>query len=202
MPRKPLRGRKYHPSEKPKQELYQEPEASSFARDDFATSLLSSSELGVVVIPQEEYLRLQEEAEARAEAELQVKRWQADFENYRRRVTREREEFIQYASLELIQRLLPVLDNYERALAASANDPQSFRDGVEMIYRQQLEVLIREGLEVVDPAGEPFDPNFHEAVLSVAAEEGVASQTVVEVLQKGYILRGRLLRPALVKVAN
>jgi molecular chaperone GrpE len=125
-----------------------------------------------------------------------------DFENLRRRVDREREAQQRQAAAQLIERLLPVLDNFERALAA-ARDHQADRalqDGVAMIFRQLLDALRREGLAAVDSVGEPFDPEVHEAVATAAASE-LPANTVVEELQRGYLLHDRLLRPALVRVS-
>ncbi|BDG61431.1 nucleotide exchange factor GrpE [Caldinitratiruptor microaerophilus] len=156
--------------------------------------------------PGAEVLRAELEAareEARAYLE-RLARVQADYENYRRRAQREREETVQYANLNLLRELLPVLDNLERALTAANAEGatlESLRAGVEMIARQFREVLERAGLVAV--AAEPgtaFDPHVHEAVLQVEGESEVA--TVVEELQKGYRLGERLVRPALVKVAR
>ncbi|MHB1125803.1 MAG: nucleotide exchange factor GrpE [Bacillota bacterium] len=134
----------------------------------------------------------------------QFVRLQADFENFRKRSRREQEQIVKFAAEKLIGGLLPVLDNLERALAASASqteDLKSFVDGVEMIYRQLMAVLEREGLQPVSAVGQQFDPQFHEAVMQVSVEEG-EENTVVEELQKGYTLGERVIRPAMVKVAK
>jgi molecular chaperone GrpE len=124
----------------------------------------------------------------------------ADFDNYRRRVDREREAHERQATASLIGRLLPVLDNFERALA---RDPGQGRDrmfdGVALIFRQLLEELRQEGLVAVDSVGEPFDPELHEAV-ATTVEPSLPPNIVVEELQRGYRLHSRLLRPALVRV--
>jgi molecular chaperone GrpE len=133
-------------------------------------------------------------------AREQVLRLSADFENYRRRIEREREDSVRHASAGLVTRLLPVLDNFERALS---HDPgpgaDRFYDGVVLIFRQLLEELRREGLTAVDSVGEPFDPAHHEAV-STTVEQALPANIVVEEMQRGYRLYDRLLRPALVKV--
>jgi molecular chaperone GrpE len=125
----------------------------------------------------------------------------AEFDNFRKRTEREREEFQRTAGEKVVRELVPVLDNFERALShADESDAESFRQGVDMIARQLWEVLERQGLEVVDPTGQPFEPEFHEAVQRV--EDGShAPGTVVWVLAKGYLFGGRLLRPAMVGVA-
>lgn len=125
----------------------------------------------------------------------------AEFDNFRKRTEREREEFQRTAGEKVVRELVPVLDNFERALShAEESDAESFRQGVDMIARQLWEVLERQGLEVVDPTGQQFEPEFHEAVQRV--EDGSHPPgTVVWVLAKGYLFGGRLLRPAMVGVA-
>jgi len=130
-------------------------------------------------------------------------RSQADFDNFRRRTQREKEELVKFASAELIIRLLPVLDNFERAIAAakSSGDFEALAKGVDMIHRQLLQVLEQEGLKPMETVGQPFNPEFHEAVMRVESgeyEEG----TVVEELQRGYMLKDRVIRPAMVKVSG
>ncbi|MHB8842271.1 MAG: nucleotide exchange factor GrpE [Candidatus Aquicultor sp.] len=144
----------------------------------------------------------QKEAEA-AEYLDTLKRLQAEMENFRKRMIKEQEQIIQYAAQTVVLELLPVIDNLERALAAAEADAESGRlkEGVELIYTQLKGLLAKECVEVIDPAGEEFDPMKHEAVMQVASDEH-AENTVVEVLQKGYDLKGRLLRPAMVKVAK
>lgn len=145
-------------------------------------------------------------AELRKQAEDNHNRFlraQADFDNYRRRTQKEKEELAQYASLKLVSQLLPVLDNFERALQSGgdAQGSDSFAKGVEMIYRQLMQVLEAEGLRRMDAAGTPFDPELHQAIMQVeseAHEEG----TVVEVVQNGYWLKDKVIRPAMVKVSG
>lgn len=128
-------------------------------------------------------------------------RRQADFENYRKRVEREGQESGQRAVSRLIEDLLPVLDAFERAMAAH-DDPayEEYRKGFELIYRQLWEALTRQGLERVDAEGKFFDPHFHQAIERVESAEH-EDGAVVSVLQPGYTIRGRVLRPALVRVA-
>lgn len=130
-------------------------------------------------------------------------RAQADFDNFRRRTTKEREELAQYASMKLLGQLLPVVDNFGRAIEAAkaGGDGESFSKGVDMIFRQLEGVLDAEGLKPMDVVGQPFNPEFHQAIMQVESdeyEEGI----VVEEVQKGFMLKDKVLRPAMVKVSG
>jgi molecular chaperone GrpE len=129
----------------------------------------------------------------------------ADFENYKKRAARERQEAVKFANEGIINTLLPVLDNFEMALAATtgAQDAaiQSLQSGISMIYQQLKKALADAGVEEVDAANQTFDPNFHEAV-SQQETADVPEGRVVQQLRKGYKLRDRLLRPASVVVAK
>jgi molecular chaperone GrpE len=129
----------------------------------------------------------------------------ADLENYKKRAQREREESIKFANESLFKKLVPVLDNFDMALAAAsqekANTAQSLQTGVAMIHQQFRNALLESGLEEVDAGGEPFDPNFHEAVSQQESDE-VPEGQVLQQLRKGYKLRERLIRPATVVVAK
>jgi molecular chaperone GrpE len=124
----------------------------------------------------------------------------ADFENFRKRSEREKQDYFKYAMFGVIKDLLPVLDDFERALQL-AEEGDEFHRGVEFIYKQLVGVLRRHGVRVVDESGVRFDPNFHEAVMT-EEDPSVPSHTVLAVLRKGYFLHDRLLRPASVKVAT
>lgn len=155
---------------------------------------------------QEVLNRLQAELAAKetALAELQQRllRLQADFDNYRKRTRREQEELTRLANARLIESLLPVLDNLELALAAAAGaEKQALETGVEMTLRHLKEVLTREGLIPVAALGQPFNPEFHEAVAREETTEPDKINLVVEEFRRGYTLHGKLLRPAMVKVA-
>jgi molecular chaperone GrpE len=127
-------------------------------------------------------------------------RLRADFENLKRRAEQERAEHTRRANETLVSRLLPVLDNVERALAASVKAaPTAMRDGLALIQRQLMDELGREGLRPVEAVGRLFDPHLHDAV-ATAQGSGLPPHTVVEELQRGYFFRDRLLRPALVRV--
>jgi molecular chaperone GrpE len=123
----------------------------------------------------------------------------ADFENYRKRADREKTDFFKYALAELIKDLLPVIDNFDRALE-HADEGDEFHKGVLLIYKQLFDALQRHGLKPIVDSGVHFDPNIHEAVVT-EENPSVPAHTVVAILQKGYFLHDRLLRPALVKVA-
>jgi molecular chaperone GrpE len=124
----------------------------------------------------------------------------ADFENFRKRSEREKQDYFKYAMAGVIKDLLPVLDNFDRALE-HAEEGDDFHRGVSLIYKQLFDVLRRHGVRVIDEAGVRFDPNIHEGVVTEENAD-VPSHTVVAVLQKGYFLHDRLLRPAMVKVAT
>lgn len=128
-------------------------------------------------------------------------RLQADFENYRKRVLREQTALVERASEGLVEQLLPVLDSFELALANlnSDTDVESLRKGVELVYAELLGVLERAGLEPIAALGEPFDPNVHEAVMQ---DDGPGEPRVGGVLRTGWKLKGRVLRPAMVKVTR
>ncbi|MEJ2009842.1 MAG: nucleotide exchange factor GrpE [Acidobacteriota bacterium] len=128
-------------------------------------------------------------------------RKQAELENVRKRVEREKEDFLQHATMGLIRALLPTVDALERGLQHREEQvPEKFYTGMELIHRELLDVLKRAGLAPVDSRGQIFDPHVHQAVETVETEEH-RDQEVVEELQRGYKLKQRLLRPAIVKVA-
>lgn len=132
-------------------------------------------------------------------------RLQADFDNYRRRSQREREDLSQYASVKVVTALLPVLDDLERALAAPQPEGEncdSLKTGVQMIQRQLLDVLAKEGLQEIETLGQPFDPYIHEAVMQCEAAEGVEENTITMVLRKGYKMKEKVIRAAMVQVAH
>jgi molecular chaperone GrpE len=124
----------------------------------------------------------------------------AEFDNFRKRTDREREEFRRIASEDLVAELLPVLDNFERALEhGPESDSTAFREGVEMIAKQLWDTLVRQGVEAIDPLGEQFSPEYHEAVHRIEDPDEEPG-TIAMVMAKGYSLNGRLIRPAMVGV--
>ena len=148
---------------------------------------------------------LQAQAAKAAEHWDRLVRQSADLENYKKRAARERQDAIKYATESLMQKLLPVLDNFEAALAAvqnsNAENTESLLTGVSMIQQQLKSALVESGLEEIESQGKPFDPNFHEAVSQAESAEHPEGH-VMQQLRKGYRLRDRLLRPATVIVAK
>jgi molecular chaperone GrpE len=123
-------------------------------------------------------------------------RKQAEFENYKKRIDRERSEFVQFASAELMRELLNALDSFDLALRNTGGDLRGF----ELIYKQLQDTMGRFGLKPIEAKGQKFDPNFHQAVATQPADD-VEENTVVDEMRKGYTLNGRLLRPAMVTVS-
>lgn len=144
-----------------------------------------------------------EEARAQAAQYLDdLQRLKAEFENYRKRMLKEQTALVERASAAVVERLLPVLDNFELALLAAdrTKDYQSMVRGVEMVYGEFIEVLKKEGLERIDALHKPFDPELHEAVMHAEGEGDTV--VVVDEMRPGYRFAGRVLRPVMVKVGN
>ena len=157
-------------------------------------------------VPQEEILqnRIAELEAANADLKDQMLRRQAELENYRKRLIRDKEEAVQYANESLIRDLLGFLDNMERALAAgkSSGDVKGLVEGFEMTQNQLLSTLDKNwGLKAIDSVGQEFDPSLHEACM-MAVDESLDKETVLEEFQKGYTLHGRVIRPAKVKIGK
>jgi molecular chaperone GrpE len=128
-------------------------------------------------------------------------RLQAEFENARKRAAREQHEFRDYALADAVKSLLPILDSFERALQTGSSENSEFRSGVDLIYKQLQDALVKLGLRPIPAKGEPFDPHLHQAVEMVDTTSA-KDHEVLEELQRGYKLKDRLLRPAMVKVAR
>lgn len=130
-------------------------------------------------------------------------RLQAEIANMQRSNTRERQDAAKYRSQALAQKLLDVIDNLERALEVEvkSEDGAAVKKGVEMVYSQVVQAFKEEQIEMLNPINQPFDPNFHQAVTTQPAEEGQDIDIVVNVLQKGYLLNDRIIRPAMVIVS-
>jgi molecular chaperone GrpE len=187
-------------------------EETSKASDEAATDPQSAAEEAV-----EETAEAHEAADAASDLERQLEeqrkladehyqrymRTQADFDNFRRRSRQEKEDFAKYASGKLIEQLLPIVDNFERALSASKDnkDYEALLKGVDMIYRQLDQVLVQEGLQPIESVGQPFNPEFHQAIMQVESEEHEEG-IVLEEMQKGYKLKDKVLRVAMVKVSG
>ena len=138
----------------------------------------------------------------------QLLRAVADFDNYRKRIERERRELSDYAATDVLLELLPIIDNFERALQAPAGGDEAFKKadeafkkGVELIHKQMLDLLRKRGVTLIDALGADFDPNVHQAVIHEPSDKHREGEVMQE-LQRGYKLGDRLLRPAMVKVAK
>lgn len=142
-----------------------------------------------------------ESDQAVARLKEQLMRSTAEFENFRKRQRREQQNKIELANMRMLEELLPVLDNFQRAFDQPGESVESLLSGIQMVHQQLLELLKKNGLEPIDANDQPFDPNLHEAV-SVEPADGRPENHVVEVLQEGYQIKGRLLRPAMVKVTS
>ena len=176
---------------------YEDPEAAEAAADEQAgdETAAEQAETGA----DEAVAAAQKERDAYKE---QFLRAVADFDNYRKRIERERRELSEYAAADVLLELLPIIDNFERALQAPATgDTEAFKRGVELIHRQMLDLLRKRGVTLIDALGADFDPNVHQAVIHEPSEEHREGE-VMEELQRGYKLGDRLLRPAMVKVAK
>jgi molecular chaperone GrpE len=135
----------------------------------------------------------------KADLQDRLLRARAEFDNARRRAERERSDYIQFAAMDLAKELLPILDDFERAVKVETAD-RSYAKGVELIYQRMAETLKKMGLEPIETAGKQFDPNLHQAVERVQTEEA-EDQTILGEFQRGYNFKGKLLRPAMVRVA-
>lgn len=154
-------------------------------------------------LSEQEIQELIAKAAAVEQAQEKLIRMQADFENHRKRLVREKEEFLKFANVGLLEELIPLLDNFDLALlhARQDHDPKHIVQGVEMIRKLFGDLLKRQGVEIIEPLNEKFDPHKHEAVAFEETddkEEGI----IVTVIQAGYLLHGRLIRPAMVKITK
>jgi len=140
-----------------------------------------------------------------AQTKDQLLRLSADFDNFRKRTQKDKEDWSHYAVQNLLEKFLPILDGLDNAIAAVGSagpETQKVLDGFLMIHKQFSDILQQEGLKEIQALNQPFDPNFHEAVIHAAPEEGQADNQVVMVLRKGYTYRERLIRPSMVKVTK
>ena len=138
-------------------------------------------------------------ATEKAELQERLLRVRAEFDNARRRGERERLEYFQFAAMDLMRDLLPILDDFERALKVDTAD-SDYAKGVELIYQRMADTLKKVGLEPIETAGQKFDPNLHQAVERVQTEDA-EDQAILGEFQRGYNFKGKLLRPAMVRVA-
>ncbi|MDK2918290.1 MAG: molecular chaperone GrpE [Candidatus Petromonas sp.] len=131
-------------------------------------------------------------------------RLSADFQNYKKRVEREKKEIYNYGSEKVILDILPILDNLERAIHSAENDGgenNNLKSGIEMVYKQFMDALKKHGVEVIECVGKEFDPNRHHAVMQEESQES-DSNIVIEEFQRGYMLNSKVIRPSMVKVAK
>lgn len=169
------------------------PEAGAEVRTDSVDATDSTALLASITAERDQLAR------ERAELYDRLLRLSAEFDNFRRRSQKERAEFAEFAGMEIVREILPILDDFERALKVDTPD-QEYAKGIALIYTRLLDALKKSGLEPMTSEGEKFDPNFHHAVEMVPSEE-VEDHTIVAEHQRGYTFKGRLLRPAMVKVA-
>jgi molecular chaperone GrpE len=135
----------------------------------------------------------------RSELNDRLLRRTAEFDNYRKRVERERMELAEYAGMETAKALLPILDDFDRAVKQPCAD-REYAKGVELIHSRVYEILKKTGMEPISAEGQPFDPNLHQGIEMVETEEA-EDQTILAEYQRGYLFKGKLLRPSMVKVA-
>lgn len=138
-------------------------------------------------------------AAEKADLSDRLLRARAEFDNARRRFDRERSDYLQFAAMDMVKDILPILDDFERALKVETADA-GYAKGVELIYQRMSDVLRKMGLEPIETEGRPFDPNVHQAVERVPTGEA-EDMTVLGEFQRGYNFKGKLLRPAMVRVA-
>ena len=165
--------------------------------EDPSTAAAAGAAAGEASGPAAELQRLKAERDSLLD---RLARAQAEFENARRRATKEQQDFRDYAAADAVKSLLPVIDSFERALQVKS-EPADFRSGVELIYKQLQDALAKLGVRAIPAKGEPFDPHVHEAIEMVETSDA-ADHEVLEELQRGYKIKDRLLRPAMVKVAK
>jgi len=158
-------------------------------------------------LDEETIIRMQqelEEAKSQSEAATDMMlRLAAELDNYKKRTVKERESLVKYAAENIIRELLPVLDNFERAIesANESRDFDSFHEGVKMIFSQMYSVLEKEGVRKIEAIGKAFDPTYHEAIMQMTSNE-YPENTIIEEHQKGYILHDRVIRPSMVVVSR
>ncbi len=144
----------------------------------------------------EKIIKLENEKKEIYESYLRLR---ADFDNYRKRIEKEKAEIYTRSLEDILKKMLPILDNFERAVEAKSEDADKIIEGVKMVYEQMTGLLKSEGLEMIDAMDKNFDPEYHHAVMTEQNEEK-EDNAVLAVLQNGYVLKDRVIRPAMVKV--
>lgn len=175
------------------------------ATADATTADATTRDAAAVTLPAAELEQLRAKAAQADEYFERLARAQAEFDNFRKRSRAERDDLIKFAAERLVVQLLPILDNLDRALQAGGGDGDTavtaWRQGVELTLKQFRSVLEKEGVTPIEALGKPFDPALHEAVMQEETD-AAADGTVLQELQKGYQLHGRVIRPSMVKVAK
>ena len=179
------------------QALDMEHELPPADNDENPSSTAQESSPGAGEISSAEFQKLKAERDSLYD---RLARAQAEFDNARRRASKEQQDFRDFAAADAIKTLLPVIDSFERALQMKS-EGKDFRSGVELIYKQLQDALGKLGVHAIPAKGEPFDPRYHEAIEMVETSD-VPDHEVIEELQRGYKIKERLLRPAMVKVAK
>ena len=159
-----------------------------------------------IIVLKDKIIALEKELDDSKEKEEDVYarllRLSAEFDNYKKRTTREKEALYIDATVDTLKEILPIVDNFERALSVkNCDDVAVLKKGLDMVYRQFIETLTQIGVETIDAVGNEFDPNLHNAVIHVE-DENYGSNEVVEELQKGYKIKDKIIRHSYVKVAN
>ncbi len=154
----------------------------------------------ITVIPLKKQAQEKKQAKKQEDMTETLKRLQADYENYKKRVEKQKEEFTKYANADFASKLLPILDNLSLALRNTSTEQKEFVKGMELIYSEFIDVLKAEGLEMIDAEGKKFDPYLHEALMQEESDK--EPETITEELQKGYIFKDRVLRHTKVKLAK
>ena len=144
------------------------------------------------------------EASSQPEPQEQILRLRADFENTKKRLERDKQEAIKFANEKLLVEILSIVDNFDRAMTSlsEGHDPEKVKNGLKIAQEELHQVLERHGVQVIKTLGEPFDPKFHEAVAVAEASESTQDGTIVDEIQRGYLLNGRLIRPSRVRIAQ
>ena len=186
----------------PEQDVNQTPEQAQAAEADAAEKTADvPEEQEVFTLTREQMEKMEGLAKSLADEQDKYLRLAAEYDNYRKRTAKEKENLYADAKIDTIKALLGVYDNLERGLAQYGDEESPHRKGLEMVFNQFKESLKKLGVETMDAAGKPFDPEKHNAVMHVE-DENYGENTVVEVLQQGFTLGDKVLRFAIVKVAN
>lgn len=180
---------------KQEQEILEEEVDTEISEEDTAET--------AEAVQEEEALDAEKLAAELADLNQRFLRVAADFDNYKRRTVQEKEDLVKYSNAKIMGELLPVLDAFQLALKnpGESQEAQNVIKGVEMLYRQIMQVLEQAGMSKIEAVGQPFDPKLHEAIMQVD-DDSVPEDTVVEELRAGYVLNERVIRPSMVKVSR